>query len=337
MYQQNEWQKFTWDNESLMHLICKARFLQGKLIGKMESLGYDLRQEANLETMATEIIKSAEIENRILNYNHVRSSLARYNNIKNSDVFFLDGYTESLVEAYSNAWKNYNKPLTYESLMCWNRLVSKEEKSFTENENSSYCIQENEIFSFIDWFNRNDNTEYLLKAGIAHYWLTNDNRFGKNRGLIARVISYLLLTKSDESSLRFYSLSAEILEKKKEYFNILEKTRNEMPDITLWMQWFLSCVIKSLSSSEQILGKVLYKNEFWNKTETEALNQRQKLVLNIIRKGFEDKLTSSKWAEITRCSTDTALRDIKDLLKKQLLKKTATGGRSTYYKINSDL
>jgi Fic family protein len=195
---------------------------------------------------------------------------------------------------------------------------------------------DSEMTHFLKWVNSNQNIDPVLKAGVAHLWFITVHPFEDGNGRISRAITDLLLARADGISNRYYSMSSQIRLQRKAYYNILEKTQQGDVDITEWLIWFLKCLLNALKSSSKLLEKVLYKHHFWNKNSSTLLNKRQVNMLNKLLDDFKGKLTTSKWAKINKCSTDSALRDIQDLIKKGILQKEAAGGRSTNYEMVQD-
>ena len=365
VYQQDEWPHFTWNNNALLFLLGKVRNKQGNLTGKMESLGFELRNEANLETLTLDVLKSTEIEGEILNPEQVRSSIAKRLGMDISGLVQSDRNVEGVVDMMLDATQHFEKPLTVERLFDWHSALfptgrSGMHKIITGNwrDDSTGPMQvvsgamgkekvhyqapdakkiEYEMRLFINWLNSDDNLDPVIKAGLAHFWFVTIHPFEDGNGRIARAIGDMLLARADRISQRFYSMSAQIRLERKEYYNILEKSQKGTLDITGWLQWFLNCLMNALNVTDQTLAKVLTKHKFWNKHATLILNDRQILLLNKILDGFDGKLTSSKWAKIAKCSEDTALRDIQDLIGKDILKKEPAGGRSTSYELNLPL
>ncbi|MBW8051055.1 MAG: Fic family protein [Cytophagales bacterium] len=361
IYQKDSWPNFNWNNEKLLPLLGKVRNLQGKLVGKMESLGFELRSEAVLETLTLDVLKTTEIEGKILNPEQVRSSIARRLGMDVSGLIPSDRDVDGAVDMMLDATQNFDKPLTRERLFDWHFALFPTERSGMYKiivgnwrDDSTGPMQvvsgalgkekvhyqapdaseiENEINQFLIWFNDNDDQDLVIKAGIAHLWFITLHPFEDGNGRIARAITDMLLAKSDGISQRFYSMSAQIRRERKEYYNVLEKTQKGTVDITNWIEWFLNCLLNSLNSSNQTLRKVIFKHRFWNKNADKLQNNRQKLLLNKLLDGFDGKLTSSKWAKVAKCSTDTALRDIQDLMNKKILRKSEGGGRSTSYEL----
>lgn len=363
IYQQKEWPKFSWDNDSLIPLLSEVRHLQGKMVGKMESLGFILKDEAILKTMTMDVIKTSEIEGEYLNLQQVRSSIARKLGMQISGLVPSDRKVDGIVDMMIDATKNYNKPLKLDRLLTWHSSLFPEGKSGMYNiltgklrDDSTGPMQvvsgplgrekvhyqapgarflKKEVDIFLKWFNQKETSELVIKAGVAHLWFVTLHPFEDGNGRIARAIADMLLARSDRISQRFYSMSAQIRIERKSYYDILEKTQSGSLDITGWLIWFLNCLKNGLVSSEKTLTKILTKHSFWNDNTGVIFNERQTLLLNRMLEGFSGNLTSSKWAKIARCSTDTALRDINDLISKDILKKNEAGGRSTSYLLSN--
>jgi len=361
IHQLIDWPHFTWDNDDLLYTLGNVRNVQGKLVGKMESLGFDLRKEAVLETMTLDIIKSTEIEGEILNPEQVRSSIARRLGMDFPGLVPSDRNVDGIVDLMIDATENFNKPMTSDRLFDWQsglfptgrsgiykitvgdwrkdstgpmQVVSgamgKEKVHFQAPDAVKL---DSEMTTFLNWFNTEKTLDPVIKAGVAHLWFVTIHPFDDGNGRIARAIADMLLARSDGTHQRFYSMSAQIRSARKDYYNILEQTQTGNLDITEWLKWFLNCLSDALNSTDTILAKVLYKAQFWNKQTATVLNDRQKQMLNKLLDGFTGKLTSSKWAKIAKCSADTALRDIQDLMNKGILRKESSGGRSTNYEL----
>lgn len=359
MHQLDDWPNFTWKLDEFINLLSESRNLQGRILGRMESLGFDLRNEATLETLTLDVLKSTEIEGEYLNPDQVRSSIARKLGMEIAGSVESDRNVDGIVEMMLDATQNCFKPLTVERLFDWHaalfptgrsgmykitvanwrtdstgpmQVVSgamgKEKVHFQAPDSS---LLESEMTRFLDWFNTNNELDLVLKAAIAHLWFITIHPFDDGNGRIARALTDMLLAQSDRSTQRFYSMSAQIRIERKQYYEILEKTQKGDLDITNWIKWFLRCLINALKSTDIILNRVLFKADFWNRHAKTVMNERQKKLLNKILDGFEGKLTSSKWAKIGKCSKDTAIRDINDLINKDILKKQEAGGRSTNY------
>lgn len=361
IHQQDNWPEFTWNSDDFVSLLGEARNLQGRLIGKMETLGFDLRNEALLDTLTLDVIKSSEIEGEYLNPDQVRSSIARRLGMEIAGSVESDRNVEGVVEMMLDATQNCFKPLTSDRLFDWHaalfptgrsgmykitvagwrkdttgpmQVVSGamgKEKVHFQATDSEYL--EKEMNQFLGWFNGNTTTDFVIKAAIAHLWFVTIHPFDDGNGRITRALTDMLLAQSDKSNQRFYSMSAQIRLERKQYYEMLEKTQKGNLDVTEWIVWFLSCLINALKSTDSVLTKVLFKADFWQKHSDTVINERQKKLLNKLMDGFDGKLTSSKWAKIAKCSKDSAVRDINDLIEKGILQKEAAGGRSTNYEL----
>lgn len=362
IYENNDWPNFRWDSELLLPLLGKVRNQQGKLIGKMESLGFELKNEAVLDTLTLDVLKSSEIEGELLNPEQVRSSIARKLGMNIAGLVLSDRNVDGVVEMMLDATQNFNQTLTKDRLFGWHNSLFPSGRSGMYKiivgnwrDDSTGPMQvvsgalgkekvhyqaidalelEKEMGFFLEWINSSNIQEPVIKAGIAHLWLVTLHPFDDGNGRIARAITDMLLARADGIPQRFYSMSSQIRTERKAYYNILEKTQKGSMDVTVWLEWFLKCLLDSLDSSDYKLEKVIYKHKFWNRNSSKLQNERQKLLLNKLLDGFDGALTSSKWAKISKCSTDTALRDIQYLINKGILKKSASGGRSTNYELN---
>jgi len=362
IYQDTSWPDFTWDDKSLLIPLSKARNLQGKLIGKMEAIGFSLREEAMLKTLTIDVIKSSEIEGENLDTDQVRSSIARRLGLDISGLIPSDRDVDGVVEMMLDATQNYEQSLTKERLCNWHAALFPSGRSgmkkitvadWRKDETGpmqlvsgplgrekvhyqapSAAVVEKEISHFINWFNNENNMEPVLKSGLAHLWFITIHPFDDGNGRIARAIADMQLARADKTNQRFYSMSAQIERQKKAYYEILEKTQRGSMDVTNWLQWFFECLTGALEATDETLAKVFTKAKFWEKHTTTIINERQKLMINKLLDNFFGKLNTSKWAKITKCSQDTALRDIQDLMKKEILVKEPGGGRSTCYVLN---
>lgn len=359
IYQHKDWPNFYWSNNDLISLLSKVRNQQGKLIGKMGNLGFDLQNQANLEILTQDILRSSEIEGEILNQDQIRSSIARRLGIQIPNYIDSDRNVDGFVEVMLDATTKYDNDLTKDRLFGWHnslfpsgygglykiivgnwrddstgpmQVVSgplgKERVHYQAP--PSYSL-EKEMKTFINWINKKQNVDLVIKAAIAHLWFVTLHPFEDGNGRIARVITDMILAQSDQQSTRFYSMSSQILNERKQYYKILEKTQHSELDITEWIDWFLNCLLNAINISEDLLSKVIFKHNFWLNNSEKINNKRQIKILNMLLDGFVGKLTTSKWAKINKCSQDTALRDIQDLLDKQILEKLSGGGRSTGY------
>jgi Fic family protein len=342
----------------LLTLLANVRHLQGRLLGQMESLGFKLKEEAVLSTLTLDVLKSTEIEGEVLNKDQVRSSIARKLGLEVSGLVDSPRNVDGVVEMMLDATQNYTQSITSERLFGWHaalfptgysgmykievgkyrggdmQVVSGAMgKEKVHYEAPKADLTESEMNRFLEWFNNMSETDPVLKAAIAHFWFVTIHPFDDGNGRIARAITDLQLAGSDGSSQRFYSMSNQILAERKKYYDVLEKTQHGTNDITDWLVWFLSCLENALVNSGDVLDSVLKKARFWEKHSQTPLNDRQRLMLNKLLDGFDGKLTSSKWAKTAKCSQDTAIRDIQDLINKSILQKEMQGGRSTNYEL----
>ena len=364
LYNHQNWPIFEWNSEKLLSLLSYVRNRQGKLIGKMGALGFELRNEANLEILTQEIIKSTEIEGEILDREQVRSSIARRLGLEISGLVYSERNVDGIVDLMVDATRNFDKELNKERLFSWHSALfptgqSGMYKIITGNwrDDSTGPMQvvsgalgkekvhyqatpaaqiENEMRIFLDWFNFEQKTDLVLKAAIAHLWFVTIHPFEDGNGRISRALSDMLLARSDEQSYRFYSLSTQIRKERNSYYDLLEKTQQSALDITNWLEWFLNCLLHAIENSEKLLEKIIYKHSFWIKHSRVNINDRQRKILNMLMDDFEGVLNTTKWAKIGKCSQDTALRDIQDLIEKGILVKSLKGGRSTNYEMKSD-
>lgn len=362
IHQKGNWPSFTWDSEQFVTLLSETRNLQGRLIGKMETLGFELRDEALLETFTLDVLKSAEIEGEIFNPHQVRSSVAQRLGMEFAGTIVSDRNIDGMVEMMIDATRNSFLPLTANRLFDWHAAlfpmgrsgifkitvadwrkdklgpmkvvsgtVGKEKVHFQAPDANLIDMEMNH---FLKWFNEENKVDLVIKAAIAHLWFVTIHPFQDGNGRITRALTDMLLAQSDKSTQRFYSMSAQIRIERQGYYEILEKTQKGDLDITEWIKWFLTCLINTLKATDTILNKVLSKANFWNRHSKSIMNERQIKVLNKLLDGFDGKLTSMKWSKIAKCSKDTAIRDINDLINKEVLQKESAGGRSTNYELS---
>jgi Fic family protein len=358
IYKHYDWPNFTWDQKTILKVLPEIRHVQGKVFGKMSAMGFSLQSEAVLETLSLDIIKSSEIEGEILNAQSVRSSIAKRLGIDVGGTYTYDRNIEGFTDIMIDATQKFDQPLSLARLFAWHtsifpygsdqhkvtvgkwrtdrdgpmRVVSgMMGKDTIHFEAPEANLLEAEMKKFIDWFNNENDIDPILKAAIAHLWFITLHPFEDGNGRIARVLTDLLLARSDGSAQRFYSMSAQIRIDRKQYYDILERTQKGQLDITPWILWFLDCLKKALLTTESHTNKVLAKASFWSKHIGISLNARQNKIIHLLLNDFEGKLNTSKWAKICKCSTDTALRDIQDLQNKGVLQQEIGGGRSTSY------
>jgi Fic family protein len=358
------WPKFEPDQRDLAKQLATVRHRQGRLIGRMEALGFPLREEAVLQTLTEDVLKSSEIEGEILDKDQVRSSIARRLGMDVAGLPSADRNVEGVVEMMLDATQKYKEELTKDRLFGWHASLLpsgrsamrkiivgawRDEKSGPMRVVSGPYGRERvhyeapvagrldaEMQAFLDWFNGADDTDPVLKAALAHLWFVTIHPFEDGNGRIARAIADMSLARSEESTQRFYSMSAQILLERNAYYDILESTQRGDLDIIPWMEWFLGCLDRAFDGAENTLAIVLKKADFWKTHSSASLNERQRDIINRLLDGFDGKLASSKWATIEKCSPDTALRDIADLIERGLLKKDEGGGRSTSYSLAED-
>jgi len=357
----SEWPTFRWDAERILPALVEVRHRQGRLIGRMEGLGFQLRTEAVLHTLTEEVLKSSEIEGEMLDREQVRSSIARRLGIDIGGLPPTDRNVEGVVEMMLDATQHYDQTLTTRRLFDWHAAMFptgrsgmsrisvgawRDDKKGPMQVVSGPIGKERvhyeapvaarlreEMKQFLSWFGKDSSTDLVIKAGVAHLWFVTIHPFEDGNGRIARAIADMLLASSERSPHRFYSMSAQIQQERREYYEILESTQKGDLDITDWLVWFLACLQRAFDRAETILAAVLTKARFWDRFAGTEFNERQRSMINRLMNGFEGKLTSSKWAKLEKCSQDTALRDIEDLMKKGVLTKDSAGGRSSSYSL----
>jgi Fic family protein len=356
-----DWPEFTWRHRALEEQLAAVRHRQGRLIGRVEGLGFPLRSEAMLQTLTEDVIKSSEIEGEVLDRDQVRSSIARRLGMDIGALAPADRYVEGVVEMMLDATQKYREPLTAERLYGWHAALFPTGRSgmtkiivgawrddktgpmqvvsgpmgheLLQYEAPAAARLDPEMKEFLAGFNGKINIDPVLMAGIAHLWFVTIHPFDDGNGRIARAITDMALARSEGSPQRFYSMSAQIRQERNAYYDILESTQKDALDITPWLQWFLGCLDRAFDGAEGVLANVLKKARFFEKHARSALNGRQRDMVSRLLSGFEGKLASSQWAAIEKCSQDTALRDIADLVERGILRKDEAGGRSTSYSL----
>ena len=362
LHQSNDWPNFFWDNDTLLPYVSKVRDLQGRLIGRMEGLGFELREEAVLETLTEDIVKSSAIEGEFLNPEEVRSSVARRLGIDISGLPDASRDVEGVVEMMLDATQKYKDPLTKDRMCGWHaalfptgrsgmykitvgewrndehgpmQVVSgpmgREKVHYTAPEANWLEV---EMTRFIQWFNTDNSMEPVIKSAIAHLWFVSIHPFDDGNGRIARAIADSQLARADRTNQRFYSMSAQIMKSKKGYYAVLESTQKGSLDVSQWLVWYFERLTEALEVTDETLSKVLAKAKFWEIHKTTQLNERQVKMINVLLGDFIGKLHSSKWAKMTKVHRDTARRDIQDLIEKGILSDSGEGGRSTNYILN---
>lgn len=359
IHELEDWPQFHWDTDRLAEPLALVRHRQGRLIGRMESLGFNLRQEASLRTLTADVLESSEIEGEKLDADQVRSSIARRLGMDIGALKPADRNIEGVVEMMLDATGHYDQPLTADRLFGWHAALFPTGRSGMRkirvgawrddgtgpmkvvsgaigNERVHFTAPraarlEREMTAFLDWFNKPVDIDEVLKAGLSHLWFVTVHPFDDGNGRIARAMADMSLARSEKSPQRFYSMSTQIRQERAAYYDILERTQKGTMDITPWMDWFLDCLGRAIDGARTTLATVLAKARFWESVRGVSLNERQTLVLNRLLDGFEGKLTTSKYAKLTKSSQDTALRDILPLVEKGILVRGPDGGRSTSY------
>jgi len=357
-----DWPHFRWNDKELTKSLAAVRHKQGRLVGRMEALGFSLRADATLRTLTEEVLKSSEIEGEVLDKEQVRSSLARRLGINVAGMIPASRDVEGVVEMMLDAVQRFAEPVTAQRLFAWHASLFPTGWSGLSRigvaawrtdasgpmqvvsgpightrvhyEAPSAQRLDAEMRTFLDWFeSATVSVDPVIRAGLAHLWFVTIHPFDDGNGRIARAITDLALARSEQNAQRFYSMSSQIRAERSAYYDTLEATQKGDLDVTRWLHWFVACLDRAFDRAETILGSVLQKARFWEAHPEDQLNERQRAVLNRLLDGFEGKLTSSKWAKLAKCSQDTALRDIDDLLDRGMLRKDPGGGRSTSYSL----
>ena len=360
IYQNKNWTDFTWNDKAINAIFGEIRLMQGKIIGQMNALGFSAKEEATLTALTLDVVKSSEIEGELLNYDQVRSSIAWRLGIKTAGLVPSSRHIEGIVEMMLDATQRHNLPLTKKRLFGWHAALFPTGYSGPyEIEVGRYRTGEMQVVSgamgkekvhyeavkpelvkaemdkLSDWLNNDNQLDPVLKAAIAHFWFIIIHPFDDGNGRIGRAITDMLLARSERSGERFYSMSSQILVERKQYYDTLQKVQHSTGDITEWLEWFLQCLKNAMLATENTTQRILRKAEFWKLHEQTPINERQRLMLNKLFDGFDGKLQTSKWAKITKTSTDTALRDIKDLIEKGILQQTEKVGRNADYELSA--
>jgi len=362
IWQARDWPKWHYDLETLVQPLADVSRAQGLLMGRLADVGMALRDQASLLALTEDVMKTSEIEGEHLNMESVRSSIARRLGVDIGALAPVDRNVEGVVEMVLDATANCQYPVTRERLFGWHAALFPNGYSGISRINvgawrddATGPMQvvsgpigrqrvhfeappanqlEAETKGFLKWANGPSGEPPLIKAGLAHLWFVTLHPFDDGNGRIARAVSDLFLARADGRPQRFYSLSAQIQRERKAYYDILERTQKTSLDVTQWLAWFLDTLHRTVSRAHFTVDAVLAKARFWQRWATSPLNERQVKLLNRLLEDFDGKLTSSKWAAIAKCSPDTALRDITDLLARGVLRKASAGGRSTSYELN---
>ena len=362
IHQQKDWPEFRWNEARLLPLLTKVRHQQGRLLGQMEGLGFHLRGEANLESLTKEVIGSSAIEGEKLNAEEVRSSIARRLGIAHAGTTPASRHVEGVVEMMIDATRKYEEALTAERLCSWHAALFPSGRSGMQRitvgawrtgeagpmqvvsgpmgrervhfEAPEASLLDAEISRFLEWFEGTGLVDPVIKAAVAHFWFVTIHPFEDGNGRIARAIADMALARADGVAERFYSMSSQIERERKQYYDSLESSQRGGMDITLWLEWFLGCLDRALENAQENLKAILHKARIWEWINQDGpVNERQHAVINRLLDGFEGKLSSSKYAKLGKCSPDTALRDINELVARDILIKEAGGGRSTGYRL----
>ena len=361
IYHDRKWPKFHWDSDALLSLVAGVRHQQGELRGLMRAIGFTSRLDAALRTLTEDVVKSSEIEGERLEPETVRSSIARRLGVDIGGLKPIDRNVEGIVSVMVDATTNYPAPLTEDRLFGWHNVlfpagrsgflkiavgrwrddahgpmqvvsgpIGKEEVHY---EAPPAARLQGEMAKFLAWFNRETNVDPVIQAGLAHLWFVTLHPFDDGNGRIARAIADMQLTRSENDSQRFYSMSAQIRDERDDYYEILKMTLRGSMDVTPWLEWFLRCLGRAIARSNETSAGALERARFWEKLDALPLNERQRSVLHRYLDGFEGSLTTSKYAKLAKCSQDTAHRDILDLAGLGVLVQNPAGGRSTSYSL----
>jgi Fic family protein len=361
LWERDDWPKFEWRKEHLAELLARVRHEQGLILGRMGALGFELRAEAVLRTLTQDVVKSSEIEGENLDQEQVRSSIARRLGMDVAGLKPADRDVEGVVEMMLDATRNYEQPLSEERLFGWHAslfptgwsgLTKIRVGAWRDDANGPMQVVSGaigrekvhytappaervseEMNKFLKWFNQEPKTDPVLKAALAHLWFVSIHPLDDGNGRTARAIADMVLSRSENSAQRFYSMSAQIRVERNDYYDILEASQKASMDITDWMEWFLNCMSRAIAGAKDNLEAVMTKARFWERFATAQFNERQTVMLNKLFDGFYGNLTSSKWAQMMKCSQDTAHRDITDLLEKGALVQNPGGGRSANYSL----
>ena len=361
IWQHPQWPRFEQDRARLADALAETRHAQGRLLGRMEALGFEMRSEATLRTLTEDVVKTSEIEGEILAPDRVRSSIASRLGLDAGGLPVPDRAVDGVVEMTLDATRNYAEPLTEERLFSWHAALFPTGHSGMRRIRVGHWRDDadgpmqvvsgplgrqrvhytappaerlgQEIAAFLAWFEDMRSMDPVLAAGVAHLWFVSVHPFEDGNGRIARAIADMALARSEKSPERFYSMSAQIRLERNAYYDILEATQKGGPDITAWQLWFLGYLGRAIASARRTLASILAKADFWEAHASAVLNERQVKVLSRLLDGFEGRLTSSRWARMNHCSQDTANRDIRDLVERGILLRSRAGGRSTSYEL----
>lgn len=357
IYEQKNWPKFAWDTELITKILGSVRHRQGKILGQMQALGFQIQEETMLKALTMDVMKSSEIEGELLNPEQVRSSIARRLGIEIAGAIPSERNVEGIVEMMLDATQHYTIALTEERLFDWHAALFPTGRSGMHKIKTAAWRDDvmqvtsgpmgkervhfeapaaskvpREMSLFLEWIEKEQNLDLVLKAGLAHLWFVTIHPFDDGNGRIARALTDMLLAQADKSPQRFYSMSAQIQAERNEYYDILENTQKGDLDITPWLIWFLDCLIRSMDQTDETIAKSMVRAQFWETHKETLLNARQQKILQLLLDNFYGNLNVSKYAKIVKTSTDTALRDLQDLVKKDIIEQLGSG-RSTSYRL----
>ena len=357
IYEQKNWPKFAWNTELITKILGSVRHRQGKILGQMQALGFQIQEETMLKALTMDVMKSSEIEGELLNPEQVRSSIARRLGIEIAGAIPSERNVEGIVEMMLDATQQYTIPLTEERLFDWHAALFPTGRSGMHKIKTAAWRDDvmqvtsgpmgkervhfeapaaskvpREMSLFLEWIEKEQNLDLVLKAGLAHLWFVTIHPFDDGNGRIARALTDMLLAQADKSPQRFYSMSAQIQAERNEYYDILENTQKGDLDITPWLIWFLDCLIRSMDQTDETIAKTMVRAQFWETHKETLLNARQQKILQLLLDNFYGNLNVSKYAKIVKTSTDTALRDLQDLVKKDIIEQLGSG-RSTSYRL----
>ena len=366
IYEHKDWPSFSWADQKITSKLADIRHRQGRLLGRMEGLGFDLSREALLNTLTNDVVKSSAIEGENLNPDEVRSSIARRLGINIAGLIPASRNVEGIVEMMLDATQSFSKPLTKKRLFDWHAALFPTGRSgmhsivvgdWRNNANGPMQVVsgpigretihfeapnadrlDKEMTIFLSWFEEQNNVDPVLKAGIAHLWFVTIHPFEDGNGRISRAIADMALARADNTEYRFYSLSSQFEFERKDYYNQLERQQRRTPEITGWLEWFLDCLGRAISSAEDTLSKIMFKSQLWNKISQNPVNERQRQIINrMLEDDFKGHMNTSKYAKLAKCSNDTALRDIQDLKGRGIFIQNPGGGRSTSYRLPDEV
>ena len=361
-HKHQDWPNFTWDAEALASKLADIRHRQGRLLGRMEGLSFELKREASLSTLTNDVVKSSAIEGENLNPEEVRSSIARRLGIDTAGLISASRNIEGIVEMMLDATQRFSRPLTKDRLFDWHAALFPTGRSGmhkitvggwrTTDAGSMQVISgpigkekihfeapyanllEKEMQEFLAWFAGGDDIDPVIRAGIAHLWFVTIHPFEDGNGRIARAIGDMALARADGTQDRFYSLSSQIETERQHYYDQLEKQQCTTPEISGWLSWFLDCLGRAITNAETTLSNVLFKAKLWDAVNQKPVNDRQRLIINrMLEDDFEGCMNTSKYARLAKCSNDTALRDIQALKERGIFIQNPGGGRSTSYRL----